>query len=162
MFGTAHMFATPSNRFSTRLAATEARRQLMTRKGYSADELPTAETIANKLNKLPSTIRILKRRGMTTVGMVIGKRPTLWHRSREIAIVAFMTSTLPPRRYEGVFPGRFALNMQVTLTYDPLHPESSMSLGQKPVGKAALGWSILYPLLILVGLIICSRFLFFQ
>ena len=41
-----------TNRLYTRLTATEVRRQLMTQKGYSDDELPTAETIATKLNEL--------------------------------------------------------------------------------------------------------------
>jgi hypothetical protein len=39
-------------RLYTRLTATEVRRQLMVQKGYSDDELPTAETIATKLNEL--------------------------------------------------------------------------------------------------------------
>jgi hypothetical protein len=41
-----------TNRLYTRLMATEVRRQLLTQKGYGDDELPTAETIATKLNEL--------------------------------------------------------------------------------------------------------------
>ncbi|HEU5383781.1 MAG TPA: hypothetical protein VFV38_50930 [Ktedonobacteraceae bacterium] len=41
-----------TNRLHTRLTATEVRRQLIAQKGYHADELPTAETIATKLNEL--------------------------------------------------------------------------------------------------------------
>nr|WP_040448470.1 transposase [Ktedonobacter racemifer] len=41
-----------TNRLYTRLTATEVRRQLIAQKGYSEDELPTAETIATKLNEL--------------------------------------------------------------------------------------------------------------
>src|SRR5713101_6340462 len=41
-----------TNRLYTRLTAAEVRRQLMVHKGYSEDELPTAETIATKLNEL--------------------------------------------------------------------------------------------------------------
>lgn len=43
-------FRTP--RLYTRLTATEVRRQLIGQKGYSEEELPTAETIATKLNML--------------------------------------------------------------------------------------------------------------
>lgn len=43
-------FRTP--RLYTRLTATEVRRQLIGQKGYSDEELPTAETIATKLNML--------------------------------------------------------------------------------------------------------------
>jgi Rhodopirellula transposase DDE domain len=39
-------------RLYTRLTAAEVRRQLIAQKGYQDDELPTAETIATKLNKL--------------------------------------------------------------------------------------------------------------
>jgi len=39
-------------RLYTRLTATEVRRQLIAQKGYSEDELPTAETISTKLNEL--------------------------------------------------------------------------------------------------------------
>ena len=39
-----------TNRLYTRLTATEVRRQLIAQKGYRDDELPTAETIATKLN----------------------------------------------------------------------------------------------------------------
>lgn len=41
-----------TNRLYTRLTAAEVRRQLLAQKGYSEDQLPTAETIATKLNEL--------------------------------------------------------------------------------------------------------------
>lgn len=41
-----------TNRLYTRLTAPEVRRQLLAQKGYSDEELPTAETIATKLNEL--------------------------------------------------------------------------------------------------------------
>jgi hypothetical protein len=41
-----------TNRLYTRLTATEVRRQLIGRFGYRNDELPTAETIATKMNEL--------------------------------------------------------------------------------------------------------------
>lgn len=41
-----------SNRLYTRLTATEVRRQLIAKFGYTDDALPTAETIATKLNEL--------------------------------------------------------------------------------------------------------------
>jgi hypothetical protein len=41
-----------TNRLYTRLTATEVRRQLMAQKGYTDEKLPTAETIATKLNLL--------------------------------------------------------------------------------------------------------------
>jgi Rhodopirellula transposase DDE domain len=41
-----------TNRLYTRLTATEVRRQLIAQKGYREEELPTAETIATKLNEL--------------------------------------------------------------------------------------------------------------
>ncbi len=41
-----------TNRLYTRLTAAEVRRQLMAQKGYTDEELPTAETIATKLNVL--------------------------------------------------------------------------------------------------------------
>lgn len=41
-----------TTRLYTRLTATEVRRQLIAQKGYSDAALPTAETIATKLNKL--------------------------------------------------------------------------------------------------------------
>lgn len=41
-----------TTRLYTRLTATEVRRQLMAQKGYTDAELPTAETIATKLNEL--------------------------------------------------------------------------------------------------------------
>ena len=39
-------------RLYTRLTAAEVRRQLIAKKGYSEEELPTAETIGTKLNEL--------------------------------------------------------------------------------------------------------------
>jgi len=39
-------------RLYTRMTAAEVRRQLMAQKGYNDEELPTAETIATKLNQL--------------------------------------------------------------------------------------------------------------
>ena len=41
-----------TTRLYTRLTAAEVRRQLIVQKGYSDDELPTAETIGTKLNTL--------------------------------------------------------------------------------------------------------------
>jgi len=41
-----------TTRLYTRLTAAEVRRQLIAQKGYSDEELPTAETIATKLNSL--------------------------------------------------------------------------------------------------------------
>ncbi len=41
-----------TNRLYTRLMAAEVRRQLLAQKGYRDEELPTAETIATKLNEL--------------------------------------------------------------------------------------------------------------
>ena len=41
-----------TNRLYTRLTATEVRRQLIAHYGYRDDALPTAETIATKLNEL--------------------------------------------------------------------------------------------------------------
>jgi hypothetical protein len=41
-----------TTRLYTRLTATEVRRQLIAQRGYSDEELPTAETIATKLNRL--------------------------------------------------------------------------------------------------------------
>ena len=48
-FRTSHLY--------TRLTAMEVRRQLITQKGYRDDELPTAETIATKLNELGYTLK---------------------------------------------------------------------------------------------------------
>jgi hypothetical protein len=48
-----------TSRLSTRLTATEVRCQLLSQKGYSEEELPTAETIGTKLNQLgyyPKTV----------------------------------------------------------------------------------------------------------
>jgi hypothetical protein len=41
-----------TNRLYTRLDGAEVRRQLIEQKGYSEEELPTVETIVNKLNAL--------------------------------------------------------------------------------------------------------------
>jgi len=41
-----------TTRLYTRLTATEVRRQLIAHKGYTDEELPTAETIGSKLNQL--------------------------------------------------------------------------------------------------------------
>jgi hypothetical protein len=41
-----------TNRLYTRLTAAEVRRQLIAQKGYTDDQLPTAETIGAKLNDL--------------------------------------------------------------------------------------------------------------
>ncbi len=46
-----------TNRLYTRLTATEVRRQLIAQKGYSDEELPTAETIATKLNQLGYSLK---------------------------------------------------------------------------------------------------------
>jgi hypothetical protein len=48
-----------TTRLYTRLTAAEVRRQLIAQKGYTDEELPTAETIATKLNQLgyyPKTV----------------------------------------------------------------------------------------------------------
>jgi Rhodopirellula transposase DDE domain len=41
-----------TTRLYTRLTAAEVRRQLIAQRGYSDEELPTAETIGTKLNQL--------------------------------------------------------------------------------------------------------------
>jgi hypothetical protein len=46
-----------TNRLYTRLTATEVRRQLIAQKGYTDEELPTAETIAAKLNQLGYSLK---------------------------------------------------------------------------------------------------------
>jgi hypothetical protein len=46
-----------TNRLYTRLTATEVRRQLIGTLGYRDDELPTAETIATKLNELGYSLK---------------------------------------------------------------------------------------------------------
>jgi hypothetical protein len=46
-----------SRRLYTRLSAPEVRRQLIAQKGYTDDELPTAETIGVKLNALGYTLK---------------------------------------------------------------------------------------------------------
>src|SRR2546423_2246131 len=48
-----------TTRLYTRLTAAEVRRQLISQKGYTDEQLPTAETIATKLNELgyyPQTV----------------------------------------------------------------------------------------------------------
>lgn len=45
----------------TRLTAAEARRQLVARKGYSDDELPSEETIRQKLNGLGYRLKRVKK-----------------------------------------------------------------------------------------------------
>jgi hypothetical protein len=48
-----------TKRLYTRLSAPEVRRQLISQKGYREEELPTATTIATKLNQLgyyPTTV----------------------------------------------------------------------------------------------------------
>ena len=45
-----------TTRLDSRLSAAEVRRQLLARKGYTDEELPTAETIRAKLNALGSTL----------------------------------------------------------------------------------------------------------
>jgi len=46
-----------TERLYTRLSAAEVRRQLIARKGYRSDELPTAKTIGVKLNELGYQLR---------------------------------------------------------------------------------------------------------
>jgi transposase len=46
-----------TNRLYTRLTAAEVRRQLLAHKGYTDEELPTAETIATKLNQLGYSLK---------------------------------------------------------------------------------------------------------
>jgi Rhodopirellula transposase DDE domain len=46
-----------SRRLYTRLSAPEVRRQLITQRGYTDEELPTAETIRVKLNALGYTLK---------------------------------------------------------------------------------------------------------
>jgi DDE family transposase len=46
-----------TKRLYTRLTATEVRRQLISKFGYDDHELPTAETIATKLNELGYTLK---------------------------------------------------------------------------------------------------------
>lgn len=46
-----------SRRLYTRLSAPEVRRQLIVQKGYTDAELPTAETIGVKLNRLGYTVK---------------------------------------------------------------------------------------------------------
>lgn len=53
-----------TNRLYTRLTATEVRRQLIAQKGYSDDELPTAETITTKLNELGYSLKRWPRRNL--------------------------------------------------------------------------------------------------
>jgi uncharacterized protein YcfJ len=46
-----------TTRLYCRLTAAEVRRQLIARKGYSHDELPSIETVTNKLNGLGFRLR---------------------------------------------------------------------------------------------------------
>jgi hypothetical protein len=50
-----------TTRLFTRLSAAEARKQLIAAKGYSDDELPSEETIRNKLNELGYRLRAVKK-----------------------------------------------------------------------------------------------------
>lgn len=50
-----------TTRLFTRLSASEVRKQLIEQKGYSADELPCAETIRYKLNELGYHLRAVKK-----------------------------------------------------------------------------------------------------
>jgi hypothetical protein len=46
-----------SERLYTRLSAAQVRRQLITRKGYTDEELPTAEVIRQRLNQMNYRLR---------------------------------------------------------------------------------------------------------
>jgi hypothetical protein len=50
-----------STRLYTRISAAEVRKQLITQKGYSDEDLPTAETIRKKLNSLGYTLRAVQK-----------------------------------------------------------------------------------------------------
>lgn len=50
-----------TTRLYTRITAKEVRRQLITRKGYRDEELPTAATLNNKLNELGYRLRAVKK-----------------------------------------------------------------------------------------------------
>jgi hypothetical protein len=50
-----------NNRLYTRLTAAEVRRQLILQKGYSDQELPQAETIGAKLNRLGYSLKKVKK-----------------------------------------------------------------------------------------------------
>ena len=50
-----------TNRLYTRLTAAEVRRQLIARKGYTDEELPTVQTIGAKLNALGYTLRAVAK-----------------------------------------------------------------------------------------------------
>lgn len=50
-----------SSRLYTRLSAAAVRRALISRKGYTDEELPSQETIRVKLNKLGYTLRSVKK-----------------------------------------------------------------------------------------------------
>src|SRR5712691_6837221 len=61
-----------TSRLYTRLSAAEVRRQLSAQKGYTDAELPTAETIATKLNRLgyyPK--KVAKSQPQKTVGAIL-------------------------------------------------------------------------------------------
>ena len=50
-----------TTRLYTRITAKEVRRQLIARKGYSNEALPTEATISNKMNKLGYRLRAVKK-----------------------------------------------------------------------------------------------------
>lgn len=50
-----------SNRLYTRLSAAEVRRQLMSQKGYSEEDIPSQETIRVKLNELGYRLRSVQK-----------------------------------------------------------------------------------------------------
>jgi len=50
-----------TSRLYTRLTAAEVRRQLIAQKGYTDEELPTAQTIGAKLNALGYTLRAVAK-----------------------------------------------------------------------------------------------------
>lgn len=50
-----------TQRLYTRLSAAEVRRQLISQKGYTDDELPTAATISSKLNALGYRLRTVQK-----------------------------------------------------------------------------------------------------
>ena len=50
-----------TNRLYTRLTAAEVRRQLISQKGYTDEELPTVQTIGAKLNALGYTLRAVAK-----------------------------------------------------------------------------------------------------
>ena len=66
-----HTQADPSlqtQRLYTRISATEVRRQLIAQKGYSDEELPTAEVIRQRLNRMGYTLkRVAKTKPQKTI-----------------------------------------------------------------------------------------------